>query len=331
MIAVPAPAGVAFAVACALWMVLAPELPGSASRRTLVGALTWLATRAVLVKLSGAPWLACAATLCADLVVWAALEWADRGGNASWSWAAAPAAAWVMLHAGQSAAAGAAAVAVAMALLPRGRGGGAIAALALAGVAGGAWVAAAALPFALAEARRPARAVPLALAVAAALVFTPQLRAWAAFPDPVGGPSMASGPSLWRLPWMLGAHVPDGLAWVPAVVVGLVGAMLLARRGAAAPAFGVWAFAAFAAFAPGYGAAHLAPWLPFVCAWAAGDPDRRGWWTIAALALPLALVAEAAAPVTPLWRGLALLVVLAAGLLPLWPLATLAARPRPAR
>jgi hypothetical protein len=82
-------------------------------------------------------------------------------------------------------------------------------------------------------------------------------------------------------------------------------------------------------FAPGFPVRDVLPLTPLLAAWAADDPDRRGWWFITSLALALSVVLEPLAfrqggDATGWLIGVA--GIGAAALLALWPLGVLAAR-----
>ncbi len=322
-------------VAGALWMTLAPQSSPAAHRRGLLGALTWAGSRALLLALAHADARALVLPLAADLVAWRALAYAEgEAAEAPWAWAATPAVALLALRAGAPAACGAAAVALAFALVRRRL---ALAAgLALGGAAAfaGPWLVAPALALALGAARRPARVAALLVPVAGALVVG-RFGTWAgAWPEAIAAPVAGAGPTLWRVPFALGVAVPAWIAWGIVLALAAWGAWRLVRRGEGDAAIGAWAFAAFATCAPGADAAHLVAWLPLLVAWCAGDPDRRGWWILEGLALPIAFVLEGA-PLSgawgPLWRAMAMAGLLGAGALALWPLHALHARPVAAR
>ena len=323
-LALPASVEAAVVVAGAMWLTLAPQIPAAMRHRGTLALLTWLGSRAALLALAHVHPASLALPLAADLVAWRALADADGdGGEAAWAWAATPVVALFMIRAVPAAALGAAAVALALACARRGWRLTAGLALGSAAAFGGPWAACAALPFALGGLRRPAELATIAVPVAAGLALAATHALGGPWITPLGLPAPGSGPTLWRLPAALGATAPAWAGWALVAAAAVVGAMRSARANAAPEAIGTWGCCVLAALAPGITGAHLLPWLPFVCAWCAGDPDRRGWWVIEGLLLPLALLLEAG----PLqgtagftWRWLAWILVPGSAVLALWPL-----------
>jgi hypothetical protein len=318
-------------VAGAVWLTLGPQIPLARRRRGLLALLTWAGSRAWLAWLAHAnPW-AIAGPLVADFVAWRALADAyGEDGEAAWGWAATPMVAMFMLRAGPGVAYGAAAVALALALLRRGLDLPAGFALGSAVAIGGPWAAIATLPFALAFVRSPLRLAALLVPVLGALTMWWGHANDAAWPAHLELPAAGTGPTLWRVPAALGLAPGALVGWALAGAVAVYGAARLGRAGAGALTFGAWGFCVLAALAPGTSSAHLLAWMPFLCAWCADDPDRRGWWVIEGLALPLALVLEAG-PLRgehgPLWHYLALAGILGCAALALWPLHALSTGP----
>ncbi len=295
-------------------------------------------------------------TLVADFTAWRTLAAsAGEGSETAWNWVAAPLVWYLAAFAGGAEMAGAAFVALAWALERRGRVVGAGVALALGVAFAGPLALLPALAVVLGARRRTRPGLAAAAAFALVLATAPLLHVPArafVWPESAG---FGAGPTLWCVPatlWGLdpgdvgatGATGATGavgavgaLGGLPLALALVGGAVWLARRRAGAPAHGAWGMGAFAALVPAFAPASAILWAPLVCAWAGEDPDRRGWWLLYAVALPLAAWLDGGPLQGALgvsWQGLAALGVVAAALLALWPLKALtfdsAARATPA-
>ena len=320
------------ALALALWMVLAPQVPRFRERREALSWITWIATRgfyaALLVfgagpwaratwtALRGAarfgqahgghawsaagafdrgagPWIALA-LLAADFAAWRAVAAAGtEGGESGWNWVASP----VVLAFGVALAvprsAATAFLALALLFVRRGRDGPAGGFLGAAAAWGGPFAAAAALAVLCAPGRRAVRAV-VALAGAAVTLAVLRFAAPAAWAWTWAPPADAgAGTTLWRFALGFARFAPGGWAWLGCAVLGAWGVGRLALRGAGAPAMVVWVFASCALLSPSFPASSALVFTPALAAWASDDPDRRGWWVLYGAALSLGVGLEA--------------------------------------
>ncbi len=263
--------------------------------------------------------------LAADFVAWRALAAAEgEASECAWAYASMPVVWYLAVRYAQDEPLGAAFVALAWWAHRRDRPAWAGLALGVGLVVTKPLFALLALPFLLGSRARARLA--LAAAAPVALVYG-TLLAWhvpVLQPFALEGANFGVGPTLWRLPVVLGGFDLPGLAgWLPFAALVAVGAILLARRGAGPEAHAVWQYGAFAALAPKFMNMYAILWAPLLAAWAAPDPDRRGWLVLYASLLPLAWVLDSG-PLQGLfgvgWRLVAIVGIPAIAALALWPL-----------
>lgn len=272
--------------------------------------------------------------LLADFVTWRALVAADEEeGEAPWAWAALPMIWYFTVRYAQDEALGAMFVALAWGALRNRRPAFAGLALGLGVVATKPLFALLVVPFALAA---PSRRVVLGAAPAPVLLVYGGLLALGApiaQPFTLEGGNFGVGPTLWRVPVVLAGFDPGIVGWLPFALLALVGAALLARRNASIPDHAAWQYGAFAALAPKFMPMYSVLWAPLLAAWAAGDPDRRGWLLVYGALLPLAWYLDSG-PLQGLfglgWQVVAIAGLVGVALLAMWPLRVLL-RPLPER
>ena len=136
------------------------------------------------------------------------------------------------------------------------------------------------------------------------------------------GSQFGVGPTLWRIPVLLGAVVPAPWGWLPFAALAGWGLLRLGRRRADAAAHGAWQYGAFAALAPKCMPMYALLWTPLLGVWSAESRGRRAWLVLQATLLALSWPLESG-PLQglfgPGWRAVALLGVGATGVLALAP------------
>lgn len=260
----------------------------------------------------------------ADFITWRALVVGDEEeGEAPWAWAALPMVWYFTVRYAQDEALGAMFVALAWGALRCRRPAFAGLALGLGLVATKPLFALLVLPFAFAS---PHRRVVLGFAAAPAVaVYGGLLALGAPIAQPLAleGGNFGVGPTLWRVPVVL-AGFDLGLAgWLPFALVTLAGTIVLARRHASIPDHAAWQYGAFAALAPKFMPMYSVLWAPLLAAWAAGDPDRRGWLLVYGSVLPLAWYLDSG-PLQGLfglgWQAVAIAGLVGVAALAMWPM-----------
>lgn len=262
----------------------------------------------------------------ADFATWRVLAAAEgEEGEAPWAWAALPMIWYFTVRYGQDESLAAVFVALALWATRRRRAGLAGLALGVGFVVTKPLFALPALAFVLA-ARERRRALLAAAAAPIALVYGALAIVGADLLQPLRleGANFGVGPTLWRVPVVLGHWDAGPAGWLPFVLVFAAFAVLLARRRADAAVIGTLQYAAFAALAPKFMPMYAVMWAPLLAVWSADDPDRRGWLLVYGALLPLAWYLDSG-PLQGLfgvgWQLTAIAGLVGIALLALWPAA----------
>lgn len=261
--------------------------------------------------------------LLGDFVAWRCLAAAEgEASEAAWGWAALPAFWYLAVRYAQDEPLGAAFVALAYWLLKRDRAAWAGLALGVGLLVTKPLFALPALPFLLASRRRVTLLVAAAIPVG---IVYGALIAWHApvmQPLTLEGGNFGVGPTIWRVPMVLANFDLGAAGWLPFVALASWGVVALSRRGAPAEDHAAWQYGAFAALSPKFMPMYVILWGPLLALWAGRDPDRRGWFMIYGVVLPLAWYLDSG-PLQGLfgigWRIVAVVGLIAVPVLGLWP------------